>query len=230
LIPKNRDEPILSPIIRREIARAQRIVEGQNFDIRRELWRYSHLLEDQRRAVQRSRRDLLLENTVSDLLESEEPERYAELVAAVGEQAVRDAERQVTLLLIDRYWSDYLSAIADLREGIHNVRAGQRDPLTEFQNHSHEIFERMQDDIENEILQVLKTAPLTSDGIDLEQAGLKGPSSTWTYLVNDDPARSPLGSLLTGPGTTGIAVIAAAFNWWILIPWGIYQRFRGRRE
>jgi preprotein translocase subunit SecA len=230
LIPENQDEPIESPVIRREIARAQRIIEGQNFDIRRELWKYSQQLEDQRRAVQRSRRNLLLKHTVSNLLETEAPERFAELASSVGEEAVRDAEREVTLLLIDRYWSDYLATIADLREGIHNVRAGQRDPLTEFQNHSHEIFERMQDDIEKEILQVLKSVPVTAQGIDLEQAGLKGPSSTWTYLVNDDPARTPLGSLLTGPGTTGIAVFAAAFNWWLLIPWGIYQRFRKRRR
>jgi preprotein translocase subunit SecA len=230
LIPDNQDEPIESPVIRREIARAQRIIEGQNFDIRRELWKYSRQLEDQRRAVQGNRRDLLVENIATNLLETEAPERYAELVSIVGEEAVRDAEREVTLLLIDRYWSDYLAAIADLREGIHNVRAGQRDPLTEFQNHSHEIFERMQDELENEILQVLKTAPVTDGAIDLEQAGLKGPSSTWTYLVNDDPTRSPLGSLLTGPGTTGIAVIAAAFNWWLLIPWGIYQRFRKKKD
>jgi preprotein translocase subunit SecA len=230
LLPDEQDEPIENPAIRREIARAQRIIEGQNFDIRRELWRYSLQLERQRRAVQRSRRDLLLERTVSDLLATAAPERYAELVAAVGEEAIHKAERQVSLFFIDHYWSEYLAAIADLREGIHNVRAGQRDPLTEFQNRSHEIFEQLQDDIEREVLQTLKNAQVKADGIDLEQAGLKGPASTWTYLVNDDPTRGPLGTLLTGPGTTGIAVIAAAFNWWILIPWGIYQSFRKRRK
>jgi preprotein translocase subunit SecA len=71
---------------------------------------------------------------------------------------------------------------------------------------------------------------VTADGIDLEQVGLRGPSSTWTYLVNDDPLRGPLGSLLTGPGTAGFAAGAALYTMWILIPWGIYQYFRRRRR
>ena len=41
------------PIVAREIARAQRIVEGQNFEIRRTLWKYSALVEEQRRIVYR---------------------------------------------------------------------------------------------------------------------------------------------------------------------------------
>ena len=56
LIPeKHRPSPgmtaVEDPIVAREIARAQRIVEGQNFEIRRTLWKYSALVEEQRRLV-----------------------------------------------------------------------------------------------------------------------------------------------------------------------------------
>ena len=47
------------PVVAREIDRAQRIVEGQNFDIRRTLWKYSALVDDQRRILYRWRHDLL---------------------------------------------------------------------------------------------------------------------------------------------------------------------------
>ena len=44
---------------RREIARAQRIIEGQNFDIRRTLWRYSAMVEEQRAQICERREELL---------------------------------------------------------------------------------------------------------------------------------------------------------------------------
>lgn len=213
-----------------EIARAQRIIEGQNFDIRKELWRYSMQLDDQRRAVQRDYRNLLLGHKTPDLLATADPERYAELVDAVGEVAVREAERQATLHFISAYWSEHLATIADIREGIHNVRAGGRDPFIEFQNESHDAFEGLWLEIEMAVLRTLRTVRVTGEGIDLAGAGIRVPSSTWTYLVNDDPARGPLGALLTGPGTAGFAVGAALYAGWILIPWGIYVAWRNRRR
>ena len=41
------------------LARAQRIVEGQNFDIRHTLYRYSHFVDRQRRVIYKRRRDIL---------------------------------------------------------------------------------------------------------------------------------------------------------------------------
>ena len=57
--PPPGSEPVADPIVSREIARAQRIVEGQNFEIRRTLWKYSALVEEQRRIVAEWRQALL---------------------------------------------------------------------------------------------------------------------------------------------------------------------------
>ena len=38
------DEPTTNPVLRREIRRAQRIIEGENLDIRRRLWDYSEVV------------------------------------------------------------------------------------------------------------------------------------------------------------------------------------------
>ena len=40
-LPGQSEEPIDNPIVRREIVRTQRIVEGQNIEIRRTLARYA---------------------------------------------------------------------------------------------------------------------------------------------------------------------------------------------
>ena len=61
--------------------------------------------------------------------------------------------------------------------------------------------------------------------------GLKAPSSTWTYLVNDDPFKNRLGALLTGPGGATVAIYAAAMLMPLFLLWGSLDRWfrRGRR-
>ena len=49
------------------------------------------------------------------------------------------------------------------------------------------------------------TMVIVAGGIDLSEAEVKGPSSTWTYLVNDDPFQNQIGQMLTGPGNCGSA-------------------------
>ncbi|OQX55335.1 MAG: hypothetical protein B5M54_02695 [Candidatus Aminicenantes bacterium 4484_214] len=52
-------------LLKREITpRVQRIIEGRNFDIRKKLWKYFVLLEEQRKIVQQRRR-LILKNEYS---------------------------------------------------------------------------------------------------------------------------------------------------------------------
>lgn len=41
--------------------------------------------------------------------------------------------------------------------------------------------------IDAEIIESFKSAKITKDGIDLDAEGLRGPASTWTYLISDNP-------------------------------------------
>jgi len=63
----------------------------------------------------------------------------------------------------------------------------------------------------------------------MEGLGIKGPSSTWTYLVNDDPFRHQIAMLLTGPGRATIAIYAAALTMPLLVLWGAVDRWLRRR-
>ena len=58
-IPPLSDTPIESRVIKREVARAQRIVEGQNFEIRRTLARYAAVVEEQHRQLVERRQAML---------------------------------------------------------------------------------------------------------------------------------------------------------------------------
>ena len=71
--------------------------------------------------------------------------------------------------------------------------------------------------------------PLTAVASTLTRTGLKAPASTWTYLVNDDPFRNQIGTMLTGPGKTTFAIGSALSSMPLLIFWGLVDRvFRKR--
>ena len=59
--------------------------------------------------------------------------------------------------------------------------------------------------------------------LDLTGTGIKGPSSTWTYLVNDDPFKNRIGAMLTGPGGATVAIYSAAMMMPLLILWGLVE-------
>jgi preprotein translocase subunit SecA len=79
-----------------------------------------------------------------------------------------------------------LAWLADLRESIHLVKLGRMEPLAEFQKSATEAFLGLEKAIERDVRSTLKSLVAREGPVDLEAEGLKGPSSTWTYLVNDD--------------------------------------------
>jgi preprotein translocase subunit SecA len=209
LIPKaHRPSPqrgvVDDPVVAREIARAQRIVEGQNFDIRRTLWKYSALVDDQRAVVYRWRQDLLLDESDPGMCAELAAEKYETLVAAVGSDAVRWAEQRVTIHVLDREWSEHLALIEDIREGIHLQRYGGREPITEFHKQIVEAFSSMMDRIKTAAADLFEQLEVREGRIDLAAAGIAGSSSTWTYLVNDNPF-STLGLSLIASRNIGAA-------------------------
>ena len=221
-------EPITNPIVVAEVARAQRIVDQQNFEIRRTLARYSQVLEDQRVALMDRRTALLEERQEPDVWQTD-PERYGTLVAGAGERKVREAERLVTLWCLDRAWCDHLAYAADVREGIHLTALGGHDPLTRFTTDVNMRFRQIDDQIDSAVLEALDTISFSGGEIVMPEAVLRGPSSTWTYLVNDDPFRNQIGMMLTGPGKATFGIGAALMAMPLLVFWGVVDRWFKRR-
>lgn len=127
-------------------------------DVRQFLHKYEAVIEKQRQSIQQQRQDVL---TGTEPSESE-------------------AERLATLAAIDSLWSDHLAAVSALREGIHWVSFGGRDPLHEYLRNVHQMFEELEDRLETEVAR--RMAGSSDGGSDGQQRG-----TTWTYLTTDEP-------------------------------------------
>jgi len=197
------------PFIQREISRLQRIVEGQNSEIRKTLHHYSAIVEKQRKIIYEWRQNTLTGKPLGSLLEERFNQRLKNLLSTVDDSILKKVEQQITLYHIDQYWSEHLAQINDIRESIHLFRLSGRIPLEEFHKKVSVTFNKTIDHIENAVVNSFNSAKITKNGINLKKAGLKRPSSTWTYLINDNPF-SDLGMFLLANRNIGFAVGAVA--------------------
>ena len=219
------------PEVHREIARAQRIVEGQCGDIRSRLLRYARLLEQQRGDLQEWRRDVLDSRAATGLLARRCPGRWSSLCTSHGEETAARVERRLTLLAIDRCWSDHLAEMQAVRDEVHLVALDGRDPLAEFYRTADKAFDGLSARVDEAIVEAFEALPVSSNGIDWDAAGLRGPSSTWTYLVNDTAfGGNPFLTLATRHSVGLWATLLLGpllFAWAAVLHW---RRWRSRRQ
>ncbi|ULP39552.1 accessory Sec system translocase SecA2 [Mycolicibacterium rufum] len=194
------DGKVLSPKAASLLEHAQRIAEGRLLDVHANTWRYNQLIAQQR-AILVERRDTLLRTaTARDELAKLSPERYDELVEQVGEQKLEKICRLIMLYHLDRGWADHLAYLADIRESIHLRALGRQNPLDEFHRLAVDAFASLAADAIEAAQQTFDTAPSIEDepGVDLSK--LARPTSTWTYMVHDNPLNDDTLSALSLPG------------------------------
>jgi len=233
--PSRQDGPVEDPAVRHAVASAQRIIEGQNFEIRRTLWRYSSMVEEQRQMMFEQRESLLRDDDGESICAEAAPAHYEALARAVGADDLRRTERRLALLLLDRRWSDHLALIDDIREGIHLQRYGGRLPLTEFQRQIIDAYAEMMEGVRGEIAETFVRLRAEHGRIDLDRAGLRGPTSTWTYLVNDNPLPSfALQLIATGNFGVSLATMTLAILYFpvtvVVLTSVFVRRWLGRRR
>jgi preprotein translocase subunit SecA len=171
-----------------KVAHIQRVVEGECFEIRRTLRKYSEVLETQRQAIAKRRRTLLLNQSPTYILPERAADRYEDIAQRFGNAVLRRVEQQITLFQIDRCWADHLGQMAEARESIHLFSLGGLDPFYEYQARAGKAYRDLQQHIDDEVVAKFNTVEITADGIDLQGEDLIGPSSTWTYMISDHPA------------------------------------------
>lgn len=220
-------DPVDDPAVRFRIDWCQRLIEGQNFDLRRTLRGYSMLVEEQRRVVRALRDGLLTGAEPADRWARGDAAKHARFVDLVGADRAAWIEQQVSLQCLDRLWADHLAAIADLREGIHLMRLGSRDPLTEFAREAHRLFSALRARLDDDIAGVFGEIDLGQGPPDPARFGIRGPSSTWTYLIDDNPFRETL-ELHVG-GSIALS-IAAAFLAPLYLGGALYRHLFKRRR
>ena len=204
------DQPIEMRLLSKSIESAQKQLEGQNFEMRKNVLKYDDVMNRQRHVIYGDRRKVLegadvesmLRATVDrvveaavrlhtqgfadewdletlwtdlrsiypvslDISEFEGAEDAQELVDAfladaqaaydareqmLGEQTMRELERQVWLTVLDRKWRDHLYEMDYLREGIGLRAMAQRDPLVEYKREGADMFDAMRDAFQEEVV------------------------------------------------------------------------------
>ncbi|MEJ2617750.1 MAG: hypothetical protein P8Z35_22535, partial [Ignavibacteriaceae bacterium] len=160
--------------------------------------KYSSLLEQQRKIIFEKRNNILNEDSFIELFKTNSPVQFNRLLNKAGELKLIEICRRLSLLQIDEEWSQYLAEIADLREGIHLLKLGGQEPIFRFREQSIQLFDKMLDELDDNIIQSFNKLKVKDYNIDLNDSGLKAPSSTWTYLINDTPFENTLGIELIG--------------------------------
>jgi preprotein translocase subunit SecA len=191
-------EAVDNPIIRVELNRLQRIIEGQHLEIKNTLCKYSQLIEQQRKILSRKRRDILKGNGLLDFYRLRSPDRCEAIAAAADEPSLLHACRNISLAHLDRAWSHYLGEIEEIRECIHLRVYGKQDPLYEYNKCAIELFDAMLQNIDRDSISAFNRIVVSNGRIDVPEDHPKAPSATWTYLVNDNPFEDSFTQQLIG--------------------------------
>ncbi|TDQ53827.1 accessory Sec system translocase SecA2 [Actinorugispora endophytica] len=201
------DGAITDPTWRRTVDHAQRVAEGQLLELHRNTWRYNQLVDVQRGVVMEHRRAVLSDDQGKRQLAVDCPATYEELIEEVGEEEVARAARLITLYHLDRGWTDHNAFLADLREGIHLRFLGRRNPLDEFNRDAVPAFKGFLDEARARAAEMFTEAKVVDGRVDVDAAGVRRPSTTWTYMVQEHPFstdfESVVGKLKNIGGRTG---------------------------
>ncbi|WP_460398252.1 accessory Sec system translocase SecA2 [Actinophytocola sediminis] len=181
------DGRLTDPTTERFIEHAQKVSEGVQLEIHRNTWRYTRLIEHQRKVLLEHRDELLTTDLAATELASLCADRWTELSDEWSEDVLERAARQVMLYHVDDRWTEHLAFLADVRETIHLRALAKETPIDEFHRTAIPVFRRIPDEIGERAAKTFKTVEITEDGAGLAAAGLRRPSSTWTYMIHDNP-------------------------------------------
>jgi preprotein translocase subunit SecA len=161
-----------NPVYQHDPESVQRLVEGQQLDIRLFLTKYERVTEGRRLAVQ-ERRQQILDGTMP---------------------CTDELERLVRLTTIDELWCEYLSALAEIRSGVQwvSLAGGGRDPLQDFWRFGgfdpFGEYIKQVDALFGELLTAIDTE--TAERLEKAEIMHFVPArrgTTWTYITTDLP-------------------------------------------
>ncbi len=141
-----------------------------------------------------------------DLMMSDATRHYEEREAEIGDDRMRQIERQVMLKVIDARWRDHLKEMDHLQEGI-NLRAlGQKDPLSEWQREGYEMFGKLMETVAREYVQYVMHVQIVTE----DKPAIEPRVANLSYTAPADPSSAaPAGPAAAAPVAGGPAPAAA---------------------
>jgi preprotein translocase subunit SecA len=201
-LPTETDEDgrIVNPKAAGLLDHAQRVAEGAMLDVHANTWRYNQLIAQQRAIIVERRDTLLRTASARDELKTRSPKRYEELAEELSEERLETICRLIMLYHLDRGWADHQAYLADIRESIHLRALGRQNPLDEFHRMAVDAFASLAADAIEAAQQTFETANVLEDEPGLDLSKLARPTSTWTYMIHDNPLADDAMSALSLPG------------------------------
>jgi preprotein translocase subunit SecA len=111
---------------------------------------------------------------------------YEQRESDLGEDNMRELERQVMLQIIDQRWREHLYEMDYLQEGIHLRAYGQKDPLIEWQREGFEMFGAMMSAIAQDFVKYVMHAQISV----VEQAPEEAAVRDVQYTAPVDPSEA----------------------------------------
>ena len=173
-------EPIEAKLVSRAIEEAQSRIEGFNFDARSHVLEYDNVINKHRETIYRKRNEILqgfkdgdLKSKTFDLLKNRgySAEEYEKKEKEIGVDNMRQAEKIVSLQVLDNFWVEHLENLESLQGAVRLRAYGQQDPLMEFKNEAHKMFQGLVNTIETDTVRVLDgIKPASAEEIEREKA------------------------------------------------------------
>ncbi len=136
-------------------------------------------------------------NKLYDLVMSAATEHYHARSEELGEEAMREIERQIMLRIIDSRWREHLREMDYLQDGIGLRAMGQKDPLTEWQREGFEMFGQLMRGVNREFVKYVMHAHVVVED------ETKPAMETMTYTAPEDPSEA--GSTIAAAAAAGPA-------------------------
>jgi preprotein translocase subunit SecA len=172
------DEPIESGMITSTLEKAQKRIEGFNFDSRKQVLAYDDVMNTQRLAVYNKRRTALersaeeLEALVLEAIAGNDAAQaaYDAKRSEYGQEAFVALLRRLVLQVTDAFWLEQLETMEYLRRSVSLRAYGQRDPLIEYRREGLARFRAMEAGINHAIAEALpRIAPAEAARIKAEE-------------------------------------------------------------
>ena len=176
--PKPTEAPIEDSVLRREVERIQRISEGDSFDARARLLKFTMIGEKHRDQVFKARRRFLDGDAPSMWSSSE---LYDEALEKFDKEKLEQLERRTAVAAMNNFWSEYLEYTDYIRQGIHLTAVAGRSPAEEYNIAAEEYYLGMEEELRRYMEERL--AELLEQG---ESYRVEQPENIRTYLLEDN--------------------------------------------
>jgi preprotein translocase subunit SecA len=181
--PQFTEDRLTDKTLLSEVARVQRIAQGENYDARDRLLRFTVINEKHRDIFFETKAQMLRGETELRYWQQSDPENYDIVVNRFGEEVVERIERESIAAAMCESWRDYLDYTAQLRNAIHLTSVGGKSPAEEFNIACEEYFDGTKQRVEDWALMALDVL-LECD--DAEDFNIRAPEDIRTYLLEEN--------------------------------------------